>query len=145
MHALYIVLPALCILAIAYRYYSAFIATRIWMLDDSRQTPAHAKYDGANFYPTSKWVLFGHHFAAITGAGPLVGPMLAAQFGWAPGLMWLVDFFFEYFSEGAAYFQQSFSEILNDSLLGLSAVTLGAIAWLAILLVKDPKRVFKQQ
>lgn len=64
---------------------------------------------------------------------------------WGAGLMWLVDFFFEYFSEGAAYFQQSFSEILNDSLLGLSAVTLGAIAWLAILLVKDPKRVFKQQ
>jgi len=90
MHALYIVLPALCILALAYRYYSAFIATRIWMLDDSRQTPAHTKYDGANFYPTSKWVLFGHHFAAITGAGPLVGPMLAAQFGWAPGLLWLV-------------------------------------------------------
>ena len=90
MSALYIVLPALCILAIAYRYYSAFIATRIWMLDDSRQTPAHAKYDGANFYPTSRWVLFGHHFAAITGAGPLVGPMLAAQFGWAPGLIWLV-------------------------------------------------------
>ena len=90
MSALYIVLPALCILAIAYRYYSAFIATRIWMLDDSRQTPAHAKYDGANFYPTTRWVLFGHHFAAITGAGPLVGPMLAAQFGWAPGLIWLV-------------------------------------------------------
>ncbi len=90
MHALYIVLPALCVLALAYRYYSAFIATRIWMLDDSRQTPAHEKYDGANFYPTSKWVLFGHHFAAITGAGPLVGPMLAAQFGWAPGLLWLV-------------------------------------------------------
>ena len=90
MSALYIVLPSLCILAIAYRYYSAFIATRIWMLDDSRQTPAHAKYDGANYYPTSRWVLFGHHFAAITGAGPLVGPMLAAQFGWAPGLIWLV-------------------------------------------------------
>ncbi len=90
MHALYIVLPALCILAIAYRYYSAFIATRIWVLDDSRQTPAHTQYDGANYYPTSKWVLFGHHFAAITGAGPLVGPMLAAQFGWAPGLLWLV-------------------------------------------------------
>ena len=90
MSALYIVLPALCILAIAYRYYSAFIATRIWALDDSRHTPAHAKYDGANFYPTSRWVLFGHHFAAITGAGPLVGPMLAAQFGWAPGFIWLV-------------------------------------------------------
>jgi carbon starvation protein len=60
------------------------------MLDDSRATPAHAKYDGANYYPTSRWVLFGHHFAAITGSGPLVGPMLAAQFGWAPGLIWLV-------------------------------------------------------
>ncbi|MDH4065847.1 MAG: carbon starvation protein A [Acidobacteriota bacterium] len=90
MHALYVVVPVLCILAIAYRYYSAFIATRIWMLDDARVTPAHTKYDGANFYPTSRWVLFGHHFAAITGAGPLVGPMLAVQFGYAPGLIWLV-------------------------------------------------------
>ena len=60
-------------MAIAYRYYSAFLATKIWMLDDARQTPAHSKYDGANYYPTSKWVMFGHHFAAITGAGPLVG------------------------------------------------------------------------
>ena len=84
MHALYVVVPALCILAIAYRYYSAFISTRIWMLDDSRVTPAHTNYDGANYYPTSRWVLFGHHFAAITGAGPLVGPMLAVQFGYAP-------------------------------------------------------------
>jgi carbon starvation protein len=90
MPALYLLLPVLGILAIAYRYYSAFIATRIWMLDDSRKTPAHTKYDGSNYYPTSKWVLFGHHFAAITGAGPLVGPMLAAQFGYAPGLIWLV-------------------------------------------------------
>jgi carbon starvation protein len=90
MPALYLLLPVLGILAIAYRYYSAFISTRIWMLDDSRQTPAHTKYDGANYYPTSKWVMFGHHFAAITGAGPLVGPMLAAQFGFAPGLIWLV-------------------------------------------------------
>jgi carbon starvation protein len=90
MHALYVVVPVLCILAIAYRYYSAFIATRIWMLDDSRVTPAHTRYDGANYYPTTRWVLFGHHFAAITGAGPLVGPMLAAQFGYAPGLIWLV-------------------------------------------------------
>jgi carbon starvation protein len=90
MPALYLLLPVLCILAIAYRYYSAFIATRIWMLDDARPTPAHTRYDGANYYPTSRWVLFGHHFAAITGAGPLVGPMLAAQFGFAPGLIWLV-------------------------------------------------------
>ncbi len=90
MQALYLVVPVFAILAIAYRYYSAFIATRIWLLDDSRKTPAHTKYDGANYYPTTRWVLFGHHFAAITGAGPLVGPMLAAQFGWAPGLIWLV-------------------------------------------------------
>src|ERR671912_284668 len=90
MRALYILLPALGILAISYRYYSAFLATKVWMLDDARTTPAHTKFDGANYYPTSKWVLFGHHFAAITGAGPLVGPMLAAQFGWAPGFIWLV-------------------------------------------------------
>ncbi|HUQ88860.1 MAG TPA: carbon starvation protein A [Vicinamibacterales bacterium] len=90
MHALYVLLPALGILAIAYRYYSAFLSTRVWMLDDARPTPAHTKYDGANFYPTSRWVMFGHHFAAITGAGPLVGPMLAAQFGYAPGFIWLV-------------------------------------------------------
>src|SRR5437870_6051357 len=90
MHALYIVVPVLCVLAIAYRYYSAFIGARIMALDDSRVTPAHAKYDGHNYYPTSRWVLFGHHFAAITGAGPLIGPVLAAQFGYAPGLIWLV-------------------------------------------------------
>src|SRR6187549_2370764 len=90
MHALYVLLPALCVLAIAYRYYSAFLATKIWMLDDARKTPAHTKFDGANYYPTTRWVMFGHHFAAITGAGPLVGPMLAAQFGYAPGFIWLV-------------------------------------------------------
>jgi carbon starvation protein len=90
MRALYIILPVLGILAIAYRYYSAFIATRIMMLDDARVTPAHERYDGHNYYPTSRWVLFGHHFAAITGAGPLIGPVLAAQFGYAPGLIWLV-------------------------------------------------------
>src|SRR4026209_2305054 len=90
MPALYLLLPVLGILVIAYRYYSAFIATRIWMLDDSRVTPAHTKYDGANFYPTSRWVMFGHHFAAITGAGPLVGPMLAAWCASAPGFIWLV-------------------------------------------------------
>src|ERR671914_1310220 len=90
MHALYVVIPVLCCLAIAYRYYSAFIATKIMVLDDTRVTPAHEKYDGHNYYPTTRWVLFGHHFAAITGAGPLIGPVLAAQFGYAPGLIWLV-------------------------------------------------------
>jgi carbon starvation protein len=90
MRALYLVLPILGILAIAYRFYSAFIAARIMVLDDTRVTPAHRYYDGQNFYPTSRWVLFGHHFAAISGAGPLIGPVLAAQFGYAPGLIWLV-------------------------------------------------------
>src|SRR5437763_12903148 len=90
MHALYIIVPILCILAIAYRYYSAFIAAKVMVLDDSRVTPAHSKYDGANYYPTARWVLFGHHFAAIAGSGPLIGPVLATQFGWAPGFMWLL-------------------------------------------------------
>ncbi len=90
MRALYIVVPFLGIIAIAYRYYSAFIAARIMALDDSRVTPAHTKFDGHNYYPTTKWVLFGHHFAAITGAGPLIGPVLAAQFGYAPGLIWII-------------------------------------------------------
>jgi carbon starvation protein len=90
MHALYLVVPTLCIGAIAYRYYSAFLAAKVMVLDDMRKTPAHSKYDGSNFYPTSRWVLFGHHFAGITGAGPLVGPVLAAQFGWAPGFIWLL-------------------------------------------------------
>jgi carbon starvation protein len=90
MSALPIMIGVLCVLAIAYRYYSAFIAAKVLALDDSRVTPAHTMYDGNNYYPTNKWVLFGHHFAAISGAGPLVGPVLAAQFGFLPGLLWLV-------------------------------------------------------
>ena len=90
MNALYVVLPALCIFAIAYRYYSAFIAAKVLVLDDTRVTPAHTKFDGHNYYQTRRWVLFGHHFAAITGAGPLIGPVLAAQFGYAPGFVWIV-------------------------------------------------------
>lgn len=81
---------ALCVLAIAYRYYSAFIASKVLALDGSKKTPAHTHYDGHNFYPTNKWVLFGHHFAAITGAGPLIGPVLAAQFGVLPGFLWIL-------------------------------------------------------
>ena len=69
----------LCVLALAYRYYSAFLAAKVVVLDDSSVTPAHRLNDGQNYHPTSKWVLFGHHFAAISGAGPLVGPVIAAQ------------------------------------------------------------------
>ncbi len=90
MNALPIMLGALCVYALGYRYYSAFIAAKVLALDDSRVTPAHRFQDGHNFVPMNKWVLFGHHFAAIAGAGPLVGPVLAAQFGYAPGLLWLL-------------------------------------------------------
>ena len=90
MHAAPIMILVLCALAIGYRYYSAFLAAKVVVLDDSRETPAHRLNDGHNYHPTSKWVLFGHHFAAISGAGPLVGPVLAAQFGYLPGLLWLV-------------------------------------------------------
>src|SRR5262245_37210827 len=90
MHALPIMVGTLCVLAIAYRFYSAFIAARVLALDDQRQTPAHARADGKDFVATNKWVLFGHHFAAITGAGPLIGPVLATQFGFLPGLLWIL-------------------------------------------------------
>ena len=83
-------LGALCVFAIGYRYYSAYIAARALELDDRRTTPAHTFEDGHNYVPSPKVVLFGHHFAAIAGAGPLVGPTLAAQFGFAPGFIWLL-------------------------------------------------------
>src|SRR5438105_5174513 len=88
--AMPILVTVLGILAIAYRYYSAFLAAKVAALDDSRKTPAHQFYDGQNYDPTNKWVLFGHHFAAIAGAGPLIGPVLAIQYGYLPGLLWLV-------------------------------------------------------
>src|SRR6267142_2750725 len=90
MNALPIIIGSLCVIAIAYRYYSAFIAAKVLALDDTRPVPSKTMYDGHNYYPTNKWVLFGHHFAAISGAGPLIGPVLAAQFGFLPGLLWLV-------------------------------------------------------
>ncbi len=90
MHAMPLVLLILAIMGIAYRFYSAFLAARVAVLDDSRTTPAYQFNDGQNYHPTHKWVLFGHHFAAISGAGPLIGPVLAVQFGYMPGLIWLV-------------------------------------------------------
>ena len=90
MNALPFILGALCLMAISYRYYSAFIAAKIVAFDDNAQTPAHVLKDGQNYHPTNKWVLFGHHFAAISGAGPLIGPVLATQFGYLPGYLWLL-------------------------------------------------------
>src|ERR1700747_2277985 len=85
-----VLLGALCVYAIAYRYYSAFIAAKALALDDRRTTPAHVYPDGHNYVASPRWVLFRHHFAAIAGGGPVVGPTLAAQFGFAPGFLWIL-------------------------------------------------------
>ena len=89
-NATWFVVAAVCCFLVAYRLYSAFISAKLLALDDTRATPAERLDDGRDFVPTNKWVLFGHHFAAIAGPGPLVGPTLAAQFGYLPGTLWLI-------------------------------------------------------
>ena len=88
--AVWLVTAAVCVYFIAYRFYSKFIANKVLRLDDTRQTPAERHNDGMDYVPTNRWVLFGHHFAAIAGAGPLVGPVLAAQMGFLPGTLWIL-------------------------------------------------------
>ena len=90
LNATWFVLAAACCYLVAYRLYSAFVAAKVLALDDTRATPCERHDDGRDFVPTNKWVLFGHHFAAIAGPGPLVGPTLAAQFGYLPGTLWLI-------------------------------------------------------
>lgn len=90
MHALVLVIIAACVFVLAYRFYSAFIAAKVLALDPNRQTPAVRLNDGRDYVPTNKWLIFGHHFAAIAGAGPLIGPVLAAQFGYLPGFLWIL-------------------------------------------------------
>jgi carbon starvation protein len=89
-NALWLVVAAACFYVVVYRLYAAFISARVLTLDDGRSTPARRLADGADYHPTNKWVLFGHHFAAIAGAGPLIGPVLAAQFGYLPGFLWIL-------------------------------------------------------
>jgi carbon starvation protein len=142
MTAAWWMLTALAVLALAYRYYSAFIAAKVLCLDDARVTPAHEKNDGHNFHPTNKWVLFGHHFAAITGAGPLIGPVLAAQFGFLPGFLWILfgvvlggavhDFVILVSSTRRG--GRSLAEIARDE-LGPTLGTVTAIAILCIIIV----------
>jgi len=142
MNAAWWMLTALAVLALAYRYYSAFLAAKVLCLDDSRVTPAHTQNDGHNFHPTNKWVLFGHHFAAITGAGPLIGPVLAAQFGFLPGYIWIL---FGVVLAGAVHDfvilvsstrrgGRSLAEIARDE-LGPTLGTVTAIAILCIIIV----------
>lgn len=85
-----LIFATLCIFAIAYRYYGLFIATKVLQIDPSRRTPADSMADGLDYHKTNRFVLFGHHFAAIAGAGPLTGPVLAAQFGFLPGVLWIL-------------------------------------------------------
>ena len=86
-NALWLVVAGLCSFAVAYRFYSKWLVTKVLVLDAQRATPAFTKKDGKDYVPTNKWVVFGHHFAAIAGPGPLVGPVLAAQFGYLPGML----------------------------------------------------------
>lgn len=89
-NALWLITAALCIYAIAYRFYAAWIAAKVLVIDQTRATPAERLDNGRDFIPTNKWIVFGHHFAAIAGPGPLVGPTLAAQFGYLPGTLWIL-------------------------------------------------------
>ena len=88
--ALWIIVAGLCASAVSYRFYSKWLATKVLVLNDERATPALVKNDGKDFVPTNRWMVFGHHFAAIAGPGPLVGPVLAAQFGFLPGTLWIL-------------------------------------------------------
>jgi len=90
MHALTLLIVSLLIFALAYRFYAKFIIAKILVVNDKRPTPSHTFKDGRDYHPTNKFVLFGHHFAAISGAGPLIGPVLAAQFGFLPGYLWIL-------------------------------------------------------
>src|SRR5918911_1639606 len=89
-NAAWLLTAAVCTYLVAYRFYSRFIARRIFALDPERATPAERLNDGRDYVPTNRWIVFGHHFAAIAGPGPLVGPTLAAQFGFLPGAIWII-------------------------------------------------------
>src|SRR5512137_2845170 len=90
LNSVYILIAALCTYAIGYRFYSKWLAARVLVLNDRRATPCEVHDDGKDFVKTNKWIVFGHHFAAISGPGPLVGPVLAAQFGYLPGTLWIL-------------------------------------------------------
>src|SRR5215475_7089497 len=89
-NSIWLVVAAACTYAVGFRFYAKFIAARVMTLNDKRATPAERLRNGHDFEPTNKWIVFGHHFAAIAGPGPLVGPVLAAQFGYLPGTLWII-------------------------------------------------------
>ena len=138
-NALWIVVASLCVYAIAYRFYGLFIASRVLRVDPSRPTPAVRRDDGLDYVPTHKGVLFGHHFAAIAGAGPLVGPVLAAQMGYLPGTLWLLagvvfagavqDFLILYFST------RRDARSLGDMIRSEMGLIPGTIALIGVLMI----------
>src|SRR5436309_2195487 len=147
-NAAWLLTAAVCTYAVGYRFYSRFLATRVFGLDDRRATPAERCNNGRDFVPTNKWVLYGHHFAAIAGAGPLVGPVLAAQFGFLPGTLWLVigvvlggavqDFTILFCSlrrDGKSLGQMAKEEV--SKVTGVTAM----VAVLAILIILPPLRM----
>src|SRR5271155_5438507 len=156
LNAVWFVVAAVCTYLVAYRFYSKFIAAKVLALDDTRATPAERLEDGHDFVPTSKWVLIGHHFAAIAGPGPLVGPTLAAQFGYLPGTLWLIvgaalggcvqDFIFLFCSirrDGKSLGQMAREEVSKRggmiALLAVLAIMIILLAVVALVIVKALK------
>src|SRR5688572_26585302 len=142
LNSVYILVAALCTYAIGYRFYSKWIAARVLALNDRRATPCEVHDDGKDFVKTNKWIVFGHHFAAISGPGPLVGPVLAAQFGYLPGTLWILigvvlggavqDFVILFASmrrDG-----KSLAQMVRDE-LNTAAGVIGAIAILSIMII----------
>jgi carbon starvation protein len=155
-NSLWFIVAAVCVYAIGYRFYSAFIAARVLVLDATRATPAERFNDGRDFVPTNKWVVFGHHFAAIAGPGPLVGPTLAAQFGYLPGTLWILigavlggcvqDFVILFFStrrDGRSLGQMARDELGPiggvAALLGVMTIMIILIAVLGLVVVNAMK------
>jgi carbon starvation protein len=155
-NSLWFIVAAVCVYAIGYRFYSAFIAARVLVLDPTRATPAERFNDGRDFVPTNKWVVFGHHFAAIAGPGPLVGPTLAAQFGYLPGTLWILigavlggcvqDFVILFFStrrDGRSLGQMARDELGPvggvAALLGVMTIMIILIAVLGLVVVNAMK------
>ncbi len=152
-NAMWFIVAAGCTYLVAYRFYSAFIAAKVLALDDTRATPAERLEDGRDFVPTNKWVVMGHHFAAIAGPGPLIGPTLAAQFGYLPGTLWLIagavlggcvqDFVILAFSlrrDGKSLGQMAREEVSKRSgmlaLLAVLAIMVILLAAVALVVVK---------
>src|SRR5258706_592712 len=147
LNSAYILVAALCSYAIGYRFYSKWIAARVLMLNDRRATPCEVHDDGKDFVKTNKWIVFGHHFAAISGPGPLVGPVLAAQFGYLPSALWILfgvvlggavqDFVILFCSmrRNGKSLGQMVKEELNttDGVIGIAAILAIMIILLAVL------------